>query len=435
MMIDKFAISSKVKELATHIATTIRKKRAAFTVTTHNSTNTKNENTNVTSTASTTPTNPSIPSYLTRVTPPGLVSAASILLAAQLEGVPLKSMSEICNSTGLSEETLQSYYKELVANVGQLLPPNYIPSSKVWIYLKTGIDQGYIPSPLLSPLHQPLTASPSLSLSPLSLTRHPQSIPPPDMAAIQMDSKSPPKETPLAQKNTSAKAEPSTTPKLTNTPKMLLGQPFLMLPPSPLFVARRGSVQVLNAMAEKTLDILTPANINVQSRRASIATTPSSPSMKKIAVQIDSNNFVPELSLNSWKTGSNSDSAIVAAAIASLSSSVDIPENEKEKTIEQQQQQQQHYATILPQPQSENALPFRKFTRRFSSQSNAVQLPHPNMERRSSLGRRSTIANEDHQFISPKRSKMGIHQLLNSSSSSLPISPTLRECESDSSDC
>eukprot|EP01112_Ceratiomyxa_fruticulosa_P008701 TRINITY_DN2256_c0_g1_i1.p1 TRINITY_DN2256_c0_g1~~TRINITY_DN2256_c0_g1_i1.p1 ORF type:complete len:503 (-),score=103.46 TRINITY_DN2256_c0_g1_i1:79-1371(-) len=430
MVIDKFAISSKVKELATYIATAIRKKRAALTVSTINEANNTNKNedinrvvTSTTSTITTTTTtsNATPPTYLTRPTPPGLVSAASILLAAQLEGVPLKSMSEICSSTGLSEEVLQTYYKELVGHVAQLLPPNYVPSSKVWIYLRSGIDQGYIPSPLLSPISHSVAASPSLSLSPLSLTRHAHNIP--DMAAIQMDS---------ASKDKNSLVKDSSTPNMPSTPKLNIGQPYLMMPPSPLFVPRRGSVQVINALADKSLDP------NSMSRRASLGpATPTSPSMKKIAVQIDSNNFPPDLNLNSWKSSPNSDSAIAAAAvIASLSSTTVDIDNDRKTT-------ESKHAILTPtlsSTQHPHDLPFRKFTRRYSSQStSAIQLPPPviSSERRSSLGRRgSTIANEDYT-MSSKRSKMGINQLLNSSSSSsstsLPISP-IRE-DSDSSDC
>eukprot|EP01113_Clastostelium_recurvatum_P038313 TRINITY_DN571_c1_g1_i3.p1 TRINITY_DN571_c1_g1~~TRINITY_DN571_c1_g1_i3.p1 ORF type:complete len:495 (+),score=153.06 TRINITY_DN571_c1_g1_i3:127-1485(+) len=130
---EKFAsINSKVRELAQFIASSIRRNKDIM----------------------------SVPRA------PGLVSAASILLAAKLEDIPLKSIDDICVSTGLVEADLQAFYKQLVAFVPTLTPPNYVPASKVRLYRKMSVDVGSFPPP--SPSMGSTSSSPPSSGSPPS---------------------------------------------------------------------------------------------------------------------------------------------------------------------------------------------------------------------------------------------------------------------------
>eukprot|EP01113_Clastostelium_recurvatum_P038315 TRINITY_DN571_c1_g1_i6.p1 TRINITY_DN571_c1_g1~~TRINITY_DN571_c1_g1_i6.p1 ORF type:complete len:456 (+),score=133.41 TRINITY_DN571_c1_g1_i6:154-1521(+) len=246
---EKFAsINSKVRELAQFIASSIRRNKDIM----------------------------SVPRA------PGLVSAASILLAAKLEDIPLKSIDDICVSTGLVEADLQAFYKQLVAFVPTLTPPNYVPASKVRLYRKMSVDVGSFPPP--SPSMGSTSSSPPSSGSPpsngsppsssVASTPSPSTISPnlaafslsqsalPDMCAVKAESivSSPSPTLPSA-------ALLSATPSM--TPTMMARTPSSSLPLSsaasvviPLSLSRRGSLSSASI----------PSSPSLAARRGSICT-------------------------------------------------------------------------------------------------------------------------------------------------------------------
>lgn len=277
---DKLALSAKVKELASHIHGAIKRGPAA--------------------TAS--------PKR------PGLISAASILLAAQLEGVPLKSLGEICNATGLPAAELQEYYKQLVGHLGALLPPNYIPASKVRLYRKMSVDPTQtLPGSFASP------ASPTMTS--LSLSSHT-----PDLCAAKFGSlaQGPGTTMPIPDFQKSGPSFTPPAPISLDAPPLsqlqaLRRASVASLPPSPSLAARRGSL-CTEANLTELLGVSAPGAAYLirdqQGRRTSLG-LPGSPSLtaRKIAVQISANSGDQPGSIK--KTSARA-AAAVMASLASL---------------------------------------------------------------------------------------------------------------------